>query len=164
MVDQFIKWFKCFPLPDHFVENLQWQPLMISKAYCITAVTRIVGLICTHQKSLATLQPVEQRGTNIFWNGHNIANTACIHFKFGTVNNRYMLNSKPMKLGKKHNAQICYVIHYIMWTFWSLLVFKLYTIFDSKCNWNPQNWYLNVCINQQILEIVLEFTCALIYI
>ena len=50
--------------------------------------------------SLATLQPVEQRGTSIFLNGHNIANTACIHFKFGTVNNRYMPNSKPMKLGK----------------------------------------------------------------
>ena len=47
-----------------------------------------------------TLQPVEQRGTSIFWYGHNIANTACIHFKFGTVNNWYMPNSKPKKLGK----------------------------------------------------------------
>ena len=52
------------------------------------------------KKSLATLQPAEQRGTSIFWNGHNIANTACIHFKFGTVNNRCMPNSKPMKLRK----------------------------------------------------------------
>ena len=52
------------------------------------------------KKSLATLQPVEQPGTSIFWNGHNIANTACIHFEFGTVNNRYMPNSEPMKLGK----------------------------------------------------------------
>ena len=66
----------------------------------------------THQKSLATLQPVEQRGTSIYWNGHNIANTACIHFKFGTVNNRYMPNSKPMKLGKTYSPNVlCYPLY-----------------------------------------------------
>ena len=60
----------------------------------------VIHTYTTTKKSFATLQPVEQRGTSIFWNGHNIANTACIHFKFGTMNNRYMPNSKPMKLGK----------------------------------------------------------------
>ena len=55
----------------------------------------------THQKkSLAILQPVEKRGTSSYWNGHNVAYTACIHFKFGTMNNPYMPNSKPMKIGK----------------------------------------------------------------
>ena len=44
------------------------------------------------------------------------------------------------------------------------MVFKLYTKIDLKCTWNPQHWYLNVCINQQILAIVLEFICALICI
>ena len=52
----------------------------------------------THQKSLATLQPVKKRGTSIHWNGHNIPNTACILFKLGTMNNRHMPNSKPMKV------------------------------------------------------------------
>ena len=42
------------------------------------------------KKSLATHQPGEWWGTSIYWNGHNIANTACIRFKFGTMNNRYM--------------------------------------------------------------------------
>ena len=51
------------------------------------------------QKSLATLQSDEKQETSI-WNGHNIANTACILFKFGTMNNRYMLTSKPMKIWK----------------------------------------------------------------
>ena len=53
-----------------------------------------------HQKSLATLQPVEKRGTGIYWNGHNIANTACIYFKFGTIDIRCMLNWIPMQIGK----------------------------------------------------------------
>ena len=42
----------------------------------------------------------------------------------------------------------------------SRLVLKLYTNFDLKCTWNPQLWYLNVCINQQIVAIVLEFGIA----
>ena len=54
----------------------------------------------TLQKSLATLHPVEWRGTSIYWNGHNIANTACMHFKFGTMNNRFQPNSKPLKIEK----------------------------------------------------------------
>ena len=46
----------------------------------------------------------------------------------------------------------------------SLMVFNFYTKIDLKCTWNPQHWYLNVCINQQIIAIVLEFICALICI
>ena len=46
----------------------------------------------------------------------------------------------------------------------SRLVFKLYTNIDLKCSLNPQHWYLNVCLIQQILGIVLEFTYAMIYI
>ena len=44
--------------------------------------------------SLSILQPFEQRETSINWNGHNIANIACIHFQFGTMNTRYMLKFK----------------------------------------------------------------------
>ena len=59
----------------------------------------IVLLYYLHSpKSLATLQPVKKRGTSIHWNGHNIPNTACILFKLGTMNNRHMPNSKPMKV------------------------------------------------------------------
>ena len=51
-------------------------------------------------KSFATLQPVEQRGTSIYWNGHQIVNTADIHFKFGTMNPGYIPNSKSTNLWK----------------------------------------------------------------
>ena len=61
-----------------------------------------VGYACmyTHQKKFATLQPVEQRGTSIYWNGHQIVNTADIHFKFGTMNPRYIPDSKSTKIWK----------------------------------------------------------------
>ena len=48
--------------------------------------------------SLATLQPVEQRETGTNWNGNNIVTIACIHFKFGTLNTLYKLNSKLTKV------------------------------------------------------------------
>ena len=63
-----------------------------------STITRIRSTLT--KKGLATLQPVEWRGTSSYWNGHTVANTTCIHFKYGTMNNRYMPNSKPMKIGK----------------------------------------------------------------
>ena len=120
----------------------------------------------THQKSLATLQPVEQRGTSIFWNGHIIANTACIHFKFGTVNNRYLPNSKPMKLRKTLSRNLlCNPLYnvdiLIKNRFWS----SNYTPFRFKMHLEPAELVFE-CLYQstQILAIVLEFTCALIYV
>ena len=75
-------------------------------------------------KSLATLQPVELRGTSIYWNGHNIANTACIHFKFGTIDIRYVPNWIPMQIGKLLNPislcnPLCSVNIFITIRFWS---------------------------------------------
>ena len=46
----------------------------------------------------------------------------------------------------------------------SLLVSKLYTQINLKHTWNPRHCYLNVCINQQILAMKLEFACAPIYL
>ena len=52
------------------------------------------------KQSLATLHPVENRGTSIWWNGHNFINNICIRLEFGTMNIRLMPNPKPMKLWK----------------------------------------------------------------
>ena len=83
------------------------------------------------------------------------------------MNNQYMPYSYSMKIGQ-YRAQICYVTNCVIWTFWlkknPLLVFKLYTKIDLKCSWNPKLWYLNVCINQWMLAIALEFTCAPRYV
>ena len=47
------------------------------------------------------------------------------------MNIRYMPNSTPMKIGK-HSAQIYYVTHYVMWTFWSKIAFGLQTIHQFR--------------------------------
>ena len=65
--------------------------------------------MCTPQNTFSnTFEPIEQRGTSINWNGYNIVNIACMHFKFGTMNTQYML--KPKTNESMKNIGIEFVI------------------------------------------------------
>ena len=99
--------------------TLWWMYLLLPNGYTLPKI------------SLATLQPVELRGTSIYWNGHNIANTACTHFKFGTIDIRYMPNWIPTPIGKLLN-QLYYVTHYVMSIFSSQFAFGLQIIHPNQ--------------------------------
>ena len=47
------------------------------------------------------------------------------------MNNQYMPISKPMEM-EKYRAQIFYVLHYVMWTFWSKNAFGLQIIHQNR--------------------------------
>ena len=101
------------------------HPLFLEVDNSYVKSVKILGGTDTPPKiCLATLQSVEQLGTTIHWNSHNIVNIACIHIKCGIMNTRYMLNLKLVKVLKiwGHNL-LCKLIFsvttFVKYRFWS---------------------------------------------
>ena len=119
------------PLNSNMFINLQtrrsilWcSPYVILKNMLLHASNRALSHTYTHQKRFSNTHPVEKRGTSIYWNGQNIANTARIRFKFGTMKNQYMPNSKATKIEKTESPNLlcnplCYVDMLVKNLFWS---------------------------------------------
>ena len=63
-------------------------------------------LIYTHQKGLATLNPVAKKRNNHLSNGHIIVNTACIHFHFKIWHNEYSIYARFKTIGIMENIGI----------------------------------------------------------
>ena len=81
-----------------------------------------------------------------------------------------MPNSKPIKIGKVQSPNlsckpICNVFFLFIF-FLSKIAFSLQIIHPNrfKMHLEPKHCYFDVCINQQIFAIALEFTYAPIYI
>ena len=86
-----------YSLKIHFSDLFRFDLFIFHTVYCCTCAVNSVyshhngrWLAIYTPKSLVTLQPVNQRGTSIHWNVHNIVNTAAIHSKFRTMNIRYV--------------------------------------------------------------------------
>ena len=72
--------------------------VILTKKFSNTSTSWITTLISRFmEKTWGRSGADRTRGTIIYWNSHNIVNTAWIYFKFDKINIGNMSNSKPMK-------------------------------------------------------------------
>ena len=96
-------------------------------------------------KGLATLQSVDQWGTQMYCNRQKFGNIICIYFKFDAINVRYIPHSKLMEIGAIYGSNLSCEYSYKK----SMLLFKFYIRIGFKFTRNTaismlKKWSSNI--------------------
>ena len=119
-----------------FVQNISRHLINVIVNYFIYNVRFVSTLV----KSLATLLPADQRGTMIYQDDHDRANTSCIHLTFCRMNIQISSNSEQFMYAKNLS-----IFCSAMWAclLQLVLVFKLFTRIGCEYTQNLRHWLCN---------------------